>query len=152
MDNLFENNVGKYTSIIWRHVQLYLAQRLESFGIGSGQYNYLFALYENDGQSQQKLSELLLVNKSATVKAINKLEELGFVERRVNQEDKRYYHVYLTSKGWSVMPQLKKIVAEVQEELFRGMSDEERTLLLRLMRKMAHNITTTVRQDCNVDS
>lgn len=135
-----DDNVAKYVSLISRQMQVFFAKRMESLDIGPGQYAYLFALYGEDGQSQQSLSNQLLVDKSATVKAINKLEELGYVERKTNPKDKRYYYVYLTPKGLAIKPDLEAIVEEIYELMFLGISEDEREDLLNLMRRVARNI------------
>jgi DNA-binding MarR family transcriptional regulator len=135
-----KDNVGKYVSVTWRNMISYMARKMEPLQIGAGQYPYLFTLYVEDGQSQQSLSDRMLVDKAATVRAINKLEAAGYVERRPDPQDKRSFRVFLTEKGKAVRPQLEVIVGEVQEILLDKMSREEKDVLKRLIRQMARNI------------
>lgn len=134
------DNVGKYVSFTWRNMISFMARKMEPLHIGAGQYAYLFSLYFKDGQSQQALSDRLLVDKAATVRAIKKLEAAGYVERRPDEQDKRSFRIFLTKKGKAVRPELEAIVKEVQEILLEGMSPEEKVLIKRLMQQMAHNI------------
>ena len=140
-----EDNIARHLSVIWRYLIMYAARNLEHLGIGSGQYPYLLALYEEDGQSQQSLSDRLLVDKSATVGAINKLEALGYVDRRTDENDKRYYRIFLTALGWKIKPELQAIVGGALESLLTGLSDDERATALELTRRMAANILQATR-------
>ncbi|MFZ5641912.1 MAG: MarR family winged helix-turn-helix transcriptional regulator [Bacillota bacterium] len=135
-----KDNVGKYVSVTWRNMISYMARKMEPLEIGAGQYAYLFSLYMEDGQSQQCLSDRMLVDKAATVRALNKLEVAGYVERRPDPQDKRSFRVFLTEKGKAVRPHLEVIVGEVQEILLDKMSREEKDILKRLMQQMARNI------------
>ncbi|HWI60333.1 MAG TPA: MarR family transcriptional regulator [Symbiobacteriaceae bacterium] len=138
------NNVGKYLSAATRHMVAYMARRMEPLGIGAGQYSYLFCLYREDGQSQQQLADYLLVDKSAAVGAINRLEALGYVERQSDPTDRRHYRIHLTERGRAIKPQLEEIVGEVQDLLMDGLSQSERETMLGLLERMVSNITRRI--------
>ena len=141
----FHDNMGRNISITWRHNLAFMAKQMEPLGIGPGQYAFLFSLYITDGQSQQSLSDRLLLDKAATVRAINKLEAMDYVNRIPDPKDKRSVQIFLTEKGKSIRPQLEAIVEELQAILLSGMSNEEQELLNRLMKKMTSNIIEKVR-------
>lgn len=135
-----KDNVGKYVSVTWRNMISYMTRKMEPLHIGAGQYSYLFALYGGDGQSQQALSDRMLVDKAATVRAINRLEAAGYVERRPDEQDKRSFRIFLTPKGKAIRPELEAIVGDVLEVLHTGMSPEEKVTINRLMQQMARNM------------
>ncbi|RJQ24782.1 MAG: MarR family transcriptional regulator [Peptococcaceae bacterium] len=143
-----KDNAGRHVSFTYRHMIAYMARRMEPLHIGPGQYVYLFALYGEDGQTQQNLSDRTLVDKSATARAINKLEALGYVERKPDHTDKRSCRVFLTQKGIAVKPQLEVIVGEVQDILLKDLSDEEKTTLRALLQKVSRNM---IRATCAAD-
>ncbi|MFZ3171593.1 MAG: MarR family transcriptional regulator [Carboxydocellales bacterium] len=144
MINLQEN-VDKYLTQSWRHMQAYLAMRMEPLHIGVGQYVYLIRLYNEDGQSQQCLSNGLLVDKAATVRAINKLEQTGYVYRAPDPADKRSFKIYLTKKGRNIRPELENILEEMLAVLLKDLSSVEGELIKKLLKHMAKNIVTSVR-------
>ncbi|HYF92529.1 MAG TPA: MarR family transcriptional regulator [Symbiobacteriaceae bacterium] len=135
------NNVGKYLSVATRHMQAAMARRMEHLGIGAGQYPYLFSLYHEDGQTQQHLADRLLVDKSAAVGAINRLEGLGYVERRTDAADRRHYRIHLTDRGREIRPELERIVEEVLAQALDGMDNRERDALLAALRKVVEHMT-----------
>lgn len=135
------NNVGKYLSIATRHMVACLARRMEPLGIGAGQYPYLFSLYREDGQTQQSLADHLAVDKSAAVGAINRLEALGYVERRTDAADRRHYRIHLTDQGRAIRPELERIVDEVLTLMLEGIDGAERDTVLASLRKIVANLT-----------
>lgn len=141
----FKDNAGRYVSVTYRHMISYMSRKMEPLHIGPGQYTYLFALYVEDGQTQQSLSDRMLVDKSATARAIDKLEELGYVVRKPDNIDKRSYRVFLTQKGIEIKPQLESIVGEVQEILLGNLADEEKNILKVLLRKVSRNMIQATR-------
>ncbi|MCL6558297.1 MAG: MarR family transcriptional regulator [Firmicutes bacterium] len=140
------DNTGKYVSVTHRHMLAYMARKMEPLQIGPGQYTYLFALYIEDGQSQQSLSDRMLVDKSATARAINKLEKLGYVQRKPDETDKRFHRIFLTPRGMEIRPQLEAIVEEVQEILLDNLSGEEKGILKMLLQKISRNMIEATRK------
>lgn len=93
-----------------------------------------------------------MVDKSATTRAVNKLEELGYVIRKPDAVDKRSYRVFLTPRGREIKPQLEAIVAEMLEVLLKGLSAREKDQLKLLLQKIAGNIIQAVRSPETADS
>ncbi|HYG58254.1 MAG TPA: MarR family transcriptional regulator [Symbiobacteriaceae bacterium] len=137
----FQDNLGRYLSVAARHLAACMARRMEELGIGAGQYPYLFSLYSADGLTQQQLSDRLRVDKSATVGAINRLEALGYVERRSDPKDRRSHCIYLTDRGREIRPRLEAIAAEVLGIATGGLSAEEQAVLLGALKRVAANLT-----------
>ena len=88
--------LGKYISLIHRQANVFFTKEFSKFGFGSGQYMFMIHLYKNDGISQEKLSELLNIDKGTTARSIKKLEKEGFIIRLKDEHDKRAYKIYLT--------------------------------------------------------
>lgn len=59
---------------------------------------FLFENTDEDKTTVKFLSELLNISKPAITRAIDRLEELGFVTRKVNKLDRRIIFVVLTDK------------------------------------------------------
>ena len=133
------SSIGRWISILYRYRQNYLSKRLEPFNIGSGQYFFLLVLSKNNGISQEGLSEYLKIDKATTAKAIKKLAEEGYVTRAVDNADKRAYQVYLTQKGWELLPFIEKCINDWERLVTVGFVENERQLLERLLEKMAQN-------------
>lgn len=142
---VFES-ANKYVSAIYRHLQIVITDELAEFSIGSGQFIFLLEIAESQGVSQKALSEMLLIDKTTTTKAINKLEAEGYVKRVPLPEDQRCNQLYLTEEGKAVVPKVKERLYKLMMIGRTGFSDDEYELLLSLSKRMLHNIHALVLQ------
>ena len=129
--------VGKYISIIFRYGQNYMSRKLEPYHIGRGQNMILFTLFKNGGIRQEDLSCYLKIDKGSIAKSLKKLEDEGYIERKIDYEDKRAYKVYLTHKGIGIMPALEKAARLWEDGLTADLSEDEKQKMKHLLNKMA---------------
>ena len=139
----FKENLGRHIVLSGRHLARLVAKKLERFGIGAGQYPYVFALFIEDGQSQQSLSKKLAVDKAAAARAVKKLAEAGYVRREPDKNDTRSFRVFLNPKARLARKKLEKAVEEVLLELEKGLTADECARAKRIMRKIAENLLRT---------
>ncbi len=69
-----------------------------------GQYLYLVRICENPGIIQEKLAEMIKVDRTTTARAIKKLESNGMIERLEDKENKKIKKLYPTKKGAEIYP------------------------------------------------
>jgi len=130
---------GKWISVLFRYGRIYIAKQLEPFNIGKGQFWLLFTLYQKDGLTQEKLSQLLTVDKSTTARAIAKLEKGGYISKKLNERDLRANQIFLTQKAKKLKPHLHSILTEWNRILSAGLTEKEMENALKLLKKMAEN-------------
>ncbi len=140
---VFES-ANKYVSAIYRHLQIIISDELAEFRIGSGQFIFLLEIAEAQGITQKALSKKLLIDKTTTAKAMNKLEAEGYVKRIPSPEDQRCNQLYLTEDGKAVVPKVKERLYKLMQIGRKGFSDEEYELFLILSKRMLHNIHALV--------
>lgn len=141
-----KDSMGKLISVIYRYSQIYINNKLEKHGIGSGQYTFLVSLYECDGVSQEQLANELKIDKGTVARAINKLEVQGFVERKININDKRAYQIYITQKGYSIKEELDSILDSWNKIMMDDFSNKESNYLIELTEKIKDNLVK--HKDC----
>jgi len=61
----------------------------KEYDLTRGQYLYLVRIYEQPGIIQEKLAEMIKVDRTTAARAVKKLEENGFIERRDDEENKK---------------------------------------------------------------
>ena len=133
-------SIGKSMSIIHRHGRAFVSNRLKEYNIGSGQFPYFRMLIHRNGQSQEELSRYFHVDKATAGRAIKKLVDEGYVERRRNPNDRRAYQVFLTEKGEQTGTVVMKILRELTEVLMSDFTNEESELFLDILDRMGKNI------------
>ncbi|NLK22406.1 MAG: MarR family transcriptional regulator [Epulopiscium sp.] len=133
-------SIGRYISIIYRQAQCYINRKLEAFGIGSGQFIFLNILYQQDGIRQEEISYLLDIDKGTTARAIKKLEEEGYVYRKIDSNDRRAQLVFLTDRALSIKGDIFKILRNWTDILVDGFSEEDKQKSINLLEAMTKNI------------
>jgi len=140
-------SIGKYISILYRQAQCYIANEMKPYNIGSGQYIFLSVLYEYDGLSQEELSNKLMMDKGTTARAIDKLENAGYVTRKKNPEDRRIYNVFITDKARDIKPIFYRILSSWTDILGKDLSQEERVILYKILEKMVNSTMLYTKED-----
>jgi DNA-binding MarR family transcriptional regulator len=87
--------------------------------------------------TQQQLHEKTGIDPSSMVAVIDELERIGLAERRPHPVDRRARTIFLTEAGVETLARAKRLVAELQRELFAPLSAEEGRTLHALLRKLA---------------
>lgn len=75
--------------------------------------------------SQQALLELLAVDPSGLVAVLNGLEHDGLIERRRDPADRRRHIVDITIAGRAAAEIVDKAIAEVEQDAFTDLDDNE---------------------------
>lgn len=135
---------GRYISVIYRHLQILLNNRLNSYGVGSGQYIFISAIYKNQGISQKDLTKLIKIDRATTAKALLKLEQNGYVDRIKDKDDKRYHKLYLTKKGIDFIPILDEIQNDLTNILREGMDPDEYSKTIKSLELIFNNVQNSV--------
>lgn len=61
----------------------------KELNLTKGQYLYLIRIYENPGIIQEKLSEMIKVDRTTAARAVQKLEVQGFIEKKDDESNKK---------------------------------------------------------------
>jgi DNA-binding MarR family transcriptional regulator len=89
---------------------------LAKYDLTLPQFDVLAQLNLEQGITQQRLADRLLVTKGNVCGLMDRMVEQGLVERRADPEDRRAYMLYLTPKGKqlieSLLPAHREVIAE----------------------------------------
>ncbi|MCP2326976.1 DNA-binding MarR family transcriptional regulator [Hamadaea flava] len=105
-------------------------------GLRSYHYRLLAALEEWGPVGQADLGRATGVDRSDVVAVLGDLEQLGLVERTVNPSNRRRNIVSITAAGDARLRELDHVIDEVQERVLAPLSADERSQLMRLLRKL----------------
>ena len=106
-----------------------------------GQYLYLVRICENPGIIQEKLAEMIKVDRTTTARAIKKLESNGMIERLEDKENKKIKKLYPTKKVAEIYPFIIRENNYSNAVALNGLSDEEAKQLEYLLKKVCKNIS-----------
>ncbi|MDD4255360.1 MAG: MarR family transcriptional regulator [Methanofollis sp.] len=131
--------LGALVSIIHRTHHIVIDERMKRFGLSSGQLFTLLHLAHEQGITQDTLVRRFRVDKGTVARAVRRLEDAGYINRTIDPDDRRAVQIFLTDRGEEIVPEIIRIDREWEEEVFAGLTDEERRQAEALLRKIAHN-------------
>lgn len=91
----------------------------------------------DDGLRMSDVADRLVLSRGGTTKVIDRLETLGYVERRPDPEDRRATIVGITTEGRQAVATSRSIVDEYLEaEWASELTDDEARTVLRVMERV----------------
>ncbi|MCY7834734.1 MarR family winged helix-turn-helix transcriptional regulator [Bacillus haynesii] len=105
-----------------------------------GQYLYLVRICENPGIIQEKLAEMIKVDRTTAARAIKKLEMKGFIERRDDEHNKKIKKLFPTEKGNEVFPFIKRENDYSNCGALEGFSEGEAETIFNLLQRVRKNV------------
>ncbi|PPA70427.1 MarR family winged helix-turn-helix transcriptional regulator [Jeotgalibacillus proteolyticus] len=105
-----------------------------------GQYLYLVRIGENPGIIQEKLAEMIKVDRTTAARAIKQLEMKGFIERKDDDRNKKIKKLYLTEKGEELFPIIKRENEHSNQVALAGLSEHDAEALFDLLQKVRKNV------------
>jgi DNA-binding MarR family transcriptional regulator len=116
-----------------RFMQLLQSQNID---IGHSGWIVLSRLWEEDGLSQQEISDRSGVAKPNISTYIDALEHSHYVVRVDDPNDRRNYKIYMTEKAKSIKDTCRALAQQSNEESMKNLSEIEKESLLKLLMKM----------------
>lgn len=108
----------------------YLNSKISELDLGH-EMRFIIMIYDNPNISQDDLVNISGQSKASIAKSLKKLEEKGFIERKVNPENRRKYMLKTTSKGGELVPKIRKISKDWEKEV--GITEDDEWLKQRIM-------------------
>ncbi len=101
----------------------------------------VYYLSLEDGVSQLRLSQLTHLKPPTISITLRAMEADGYVERKIDENDKRQVNVYLTPKGKRHDEKMRNCVNEFENKAMRGFTEEEKETLENLLTRMKDNLS-----------
>ena len=144
----FQAISDKSPFIAWIHnislnQQKYMKSRFSNLDLGHD-VRYIMFIYDNPGCSQDDLVNMFGQSKGNIAKILKKLENEGFIKRKVNPENRRKYMLNITEKGSELVPKYRKISKQWEREV--GITDDDNELKKRI-KEIAVNGMKLVEED-----
>ncbi|KXI55350.1 MULTISPECIES: MarR family winged helix-turn-helix transcriptional regulator [Bacillus cereus group] len=112
----------------------------KEYELTKGQYLYLVRIYENPGIIQEKLSEMIKVDRTTAARAIKKLEMNGFIEKKEDEHNKKIKKLFPTEKGKNVYPFIKRENDYSNIVALEGFSEKEIESISNLLQRVRKNV------------
>ena len=127
-------------------------ERAQRLSLTLPQCRALVHLQSNEGVSQKRLAELSDVDPMTLVRILDRMEADGWMQRRFDPSDRRAHTLWLTPASAPVLEQIWQLLTETRTEMLRGLSSEEREMLLTLLERVHANLTALAPLSSEADS
>lgn len=117
------------------HINLSSSRLLDPYGLTLGQFAVLEALYSKGPLSVGQVQRKILTSSGTIPVILTNLENEALIIRTRDQEDKRRVTLDLTDKGRTLISEVFELNRHLIEEKVSCWTKEERTTLLRLLKK-----------------
>ena len=115
-------------------------QRARRLGLTRAQCQVLVHLARCEGINQAGLAELLELEPISLARCLDRMEQAGWVERRLDPSDRRARLLYMTDKAKPVFDRILELGYETRMEALAGLSQDERDRLLDLLQQVRANL------------
>ena len=93
--------------------------------ITHSQWFVLCLIQQHKNMGIKEISKMLSITSSATTQLVDGLVESGYVERKINNSDRRSLQLVLSKKGQKSIIEMKIEYAKSMETLFKALTDQE---------------------------
>jgi len=135
-----ERNFGFLVHDVARLMRVAYDRRARALGLTRSQWWVLNHLYFHQGINQSMLADVLDIEKPTLGRLLDRLETKGWVERRVDPNDRRAKRIYLTGAVTDLMQALRGIAAGLRLDAMDGIDESERRQLLDTLLQIKANL------------
>jgi DNA-binding MarR family transcriptional regulator len=122
---------------------------MRSRGVTRSQWSVLATLSRvgADGMMQVDISRHMDVGKVTIGGLIDRLEAAGYVERRLDAEDRRARRVFITDQGFEVIAEMQKVGSKLNKSILAGVSPEHQRITEETLAQVKANIRDMLQSD-----
>ena len=96
----------------------------------------LFQLYKTESVTMQQLAHLVGRDKSTVTVLVNKLVNLGYVDKKPDAQDARVYNLSVTQKGRELRPVFEEISSHLLDKVYSEFNPEEKESIWTLLQRI----------------
>jgi DNA-binding MarR family transcriptional regulator len=130
---------------IVREYDYRLAAVLREYDLSLIGWRLLLRLNERDGDNTTTLALRTLHERSAVVRAVDRLERASLAQRSNHHADRRNSIVYITDAGRSVLRRAAPSVQHVREVAYAGLTNAGLRIVADLLAHMGRNLNVELR-------
>jgi len=131
-------------SIIVRGSHLYSSRRLADYDLNAAEQYILMYLMGQREANQESIAKFYMLDKSTVARSLAKLENKGYITRRVNDDNQREKMITLTDRARSLKEVLSGLLDEWRGTMYDGISDEEVRAFEKIVEKISDNVAKTL--------
>ena len=113
-----------------------LKKKLVPYNLTNMQHLILEGLWYKEGATAAELGKLLILDKATLSGIIDRLEDAGWIEKRLDKNDKRAFRLYTSKKADDLKKTLIEVRRQGNDQLLSDFTMEEKIIFKRLLRSL----------------
>ena len=146
MPTALENDLLVLLSDVARHMRTYADAEAQSLGITRAQLIILARLEDWPDISQSELAAIAEVAPMTIARLVDRLEELGLLERYSDPKDRRIWRLRLTPASAPVLRGIKRLRANLHSAMTKGVEPTVLKAMAVGLRQMKENVSKRLGQ------
>ena len=122
-------------------VQKALLEQLKDTGLTIGQPKILDYLKEHDGSNQKEIAKACFLEAGSLTTILNKMEEIGLIERRILNGNRRSFHIFLTAVGKEKQQLVDTAFSEIEKKALADISEKEFEQFMSVYHRIYSNLS-----------
>ena len=131
---------GFLLSDVARNLRKTVDHEAKALGMTRAQWSVLVRLQRQQGLQQAELASALDLAPITLARLVDHLEDMKFVERRPDPDDRRAYRLFLTATAGPVLTKLSRIGERIMKHALKGIDEEQVSLLTSHLSHMHTNL------------
>ena len=119
-------SLGWMIQRIARRLDREMEARLAEYDLSLPQFAVMMTVLETEGLTQAEIGQHFSMPAYAISRALDHLEQSGYVERRPHPTSRRAHTIHATPAGVALSPRLFEVVRDVNAQLAEGLSETDR--------------------------
>lgn len=115
-------------------------EKLADTGLSLGEPKVLEFLRHKNGSSQKEIAKGCQIEPASVTSIMQKMENDNLIYREKLNGNKKTSYVFLTEHGKEMAKESIRVFYEIEDELFKGINDEEKSKMIETMKKINRNI------------
>ena len=132
----FTRELGRAVTFLHRSRSRFMTDRLRDYGFSGAMYLILLHIEHHPGATQDSIANHMFIDKCNVARRTKKLEDLGYLYRETDRNDRRQNNLFLTEKGRELVPVIRTYLGQWGHGITAGLTDQECATLLSLLTKM----------------
>ena len=113
-----------------------LKKTLKNYPINTTEFSVMEFLYSKGEKSIQEIRDRILLASGSATYVIDNLEKKGYVNRIVNQNDRRVAYIKLTEAGKDLINDIFPTHKKNTKKIFSDLTNEELVTLKKILKKI----------------
>jgi DNA-binding MarR family transcriptional regulator len=123
------------TNLMRREVELRMAEH----GLTDSQWKPLWLIKAGIADTSLEMARQLNMDAGAVTRLVDRVVAKGLIERERSDSDRRVVHLRLTPAGQTAVAEVPHVLAAVNNDFLRGLSESEWKQLQKLLSRMGGN-------------